>query len=76
MEDQEIYKYFTKKFNSKPKCERTKMIPYLLQEQIAQLEREKLRLKRSYDRNVKEIDSHLKSLRKGLKDCYLKPKTY
>ena len=72
----EEYKYFTEKFNSKPKHERSKMIPFLLQEQIAGMEREKLRLKRSYERNLKEINSTLKNLNKELNKCYLSTEFY
>jgi len=58
--------FFTKRFNSKTFNERSELIPYLLQDQISQLEREKLRIKRRTAKSIKEINDHIKNIESSL----------
>jgi hypothetical protein len=70
-EHRELIKITTEQFNNLPQEKRHEIILHTMSEQVCQLEREKLRLKRSYQRNVKEINDHINNIMRDIKKYHI-----
>jgi hypothetical protein len=55
-------------FNAQSFEERKRTGLFMSYQQVSQLEREKLRLKTSYDRNIKEINEHIKNIKESCRE--------
>ena len=73
MKDQEIKeadRYFTELHNSQSFEERKSTSPFILQQQINQIKIEKIRLKKAYERSLREANDHLKNCQNDLVKMY------
>ena len=58
----------SERFNRLPFRQRDQLSGILIETQLNQLLRERNRLTGSYNKNLREIDAHIKSLKKGLEE--------